>query len=357
MRLAYTLPPPPRGVEGLSLRDAINIFVHYLEASGASPKTVKVYRAALKSFEEFAGSERPVGSLGKEDYVAWSALISRRVSRGEVSRATAHYYTVMVRKFFKWLGLGEDLSALPLGPRRFKGVLSWRDVEALLAASRDLYDALIVALLAETGMRASEMLSLTFEDIDLPRGVARVKGKYGKERTVVLGPVSKRLIAEAAAVSGGRGRVVPLSYKAVYKRLKKLAERAGIDPRRVRPHVLRHAFATEALRRGMSLSALQKILGHSSLRITQLYLHLSDEDVVMEYNRAFSVISPQNHGGWVPSNPPQPPQMIAPTYANSPQYQPTHLYQHPYQAQAPPSLQGYWQPARLRKEAYQPQAP
>ncbi|MCE4610700.1 MAG: tyrosine-type recombinase/integrase [Desulfurococcales archaeon] len=355
MRLAFTLPPPPRGVEGLSLSDAVNLFLHYLEASGANPKTVKVYRAALRSFEEFAGSERPVGSLGREDYVAWSALISRKVARGEVSRATAHYYTIMVRKFFKWLGLGEDLSALPLGPRRFKGVLSWRDVEALLAASKDLYDALIVALLAETGMRASEMLSLTFEDVDLSRGVARVRGKYGKERIVVLGPMSRMLLAEAAALSGGRGRVIPLSYKAVYKRLKKLAERAGVDPKRVRPHVLRHTFATEALRRGMSLSALQKILGHSSLRITQLYLHLSDEDVVREYNRAFSGTTAHSLGGEIPSPQAQSLQPALPPYGGIPQYQPASFYQHPYQA--PPPHQGPWQPARLRREAYQPQAP
>ena len=355
MRLAFTLPPPPRGVEGLSLRDAISLFLHYLEASGASPKTVKVYKAALKSFEEFAGPQRPVESLGREDYVAWSALISRKVSQGEVSRATAHYYTVMVRKFFKWLGLGEDLTALPLGPRRFKGVLSWRDVEALLAASKDLYDALIVALLAETGMRASEMLSLTFEDVDLSRGVARVRGKYGKERIVVLGPVSRMLVAEAAAISGGQGKVVPLSYKAVYKRLKKLAERAGVDPKRVRPHVLRHTFATEALRRGMSLSALQKILGHSSLRITQLYLHLSDEDVVREYNRAFSAAAAHNMEIEMPGRQPQTLQPIMAPYAGTPQFQPANF--HPYQAQAPPLHQGYWQPARLRREAYQPQAP
>ena len=94
-----------------------------------------------------------------------------------------------------------------------------------------------------------------------------------------------------------RSRVVPLTYQALYKRVKRLAERAGLDPERVRPHVLRHTFATEALRRGMSLPALQRLLGHSDIKITERYLHLVTEDVEREYRRIFE---PGVGSEWIP---------------------------------------------------------
>ena len=287
MRLSIPLPPPPKGLERLTLEQAIEIFLKYLEASGASNRTLKVYKAALKRFAEFAGPNRPMYSVGDSDYLAWSASLSRMASKGGLSQATSHYYTVLVRKFLKWAGSLTEAPALPKGPRRVRGALSWGEVEALISAARDLYDALIVALMAETGMRVGELLSLEYKDVDLERGVARVRGKYGKERLVALGPISRALIVEAGVRSGWKGRVIPLSYKAVYKRIKKLAERAGVDPRRVSPHILRHTFATEALRRGISLASLQKLLGHSDIKVTQVYLHLTTEDALREYEKAF----------------------------------------------------------------------
>jgi len=284
------LPPPPAGVEGFTLSDAGEAFLSALAASGMSLKSLKVYRAALKSFEEFVGGGVRVGSLTAEVYVEWLRWLRGRVEAGLVSQSTAHYYSVMVRRFLAWLGFDVSrLPALPRGRRGFSGALSWGEVEALLAASRDLWDALIVAFMSESGVRVGELLSLKWGDVDLERGEARVRGKYGKERTVVLGPLTRALLAEAAArFSPSPGdRVVPLSYKAVYKRLKALARRAGVPEERVRPHILRHTFATEALRRGMSLASLQRLLGHSSIRITELYLHLTGEDVRREYERVW----------------------------------------------------------------------
>ncbi len=290
VRLRGGLPSAWPGIRGARLRDAVRVFLEALEATGASPRTLKSYKAALRSFEAYVGGDRLVASLSVADYMSWLASLSRAEREGRLSRSTAHYYSIMVRRFLRWSGLEGDLPSIPRGRRSFKGSLSWGEVEALLRASRDLMDALIVAVLAETGIRASELLNLRFEDVDLERGVARIRGKYGKERLVVLGPISRALLAEYAAArrpaSGGE-RVVGISYQALYKRLKALARRAGIDPGRVRPHVLRHTFATEALRRGMSLPALQRLLGHSDLKVTQVYLHMTMEDVRKEYERAF----------------------------------------------------------------------
>lgn len=307
---------------------AVEAFLQALEAAGASGSTVRAYRAALTDFASHVGWDRRVSEVDSGVVNSWIALRAREGFPRERGgrRSTLHYYTVFVRRFLRWAGAPADPPVVPRGWRGFSHALTWGEVEALVNASRDLIDALAVALMAESGLRSRELLSLTAGDVDLNAGTARVRGKYGRERIVFLGPVSRLLLrVRLAGVRDPGERVVPLTYQALYKRLKSLARRAGVDPGRVRPHVLRHTFATEALRRGLSLPALQRILGHSDLKVTQLYLHLTMEDVRAEYERAF-LAAPQA----VP--PPQP-------YTAQPQpYQaPPHPWppypQQPYQHQ------------------------
>lgn len=325
---ALRLPPPPEGIGGYRLADAIESFILALSAAGASDRTIRAYRAALSSFADHVGPFRPVSSLGPGDYTRWLEELRRRGPRrprspdGRARQATVHYYSVFVRRFLEWAGVARGLPAAPRGRRGFSGALSWDEVDRLLGASRDLLDALIVAMLAETGLRAGELLGLRFRDIDLERGEVIVRNaKYGRERIVFLGPLSRILVAELVARTqpSPDDRVVPITYQALYKRLKTLARRAGLDPARVRPHVLRHTFATEALRRGMSLAALQRILGHSDIKVTQLYLHLQLEDVRREYEAVFTQSQPG----------------------------PAQAYWHPQpQAYSPPTLPPAYQPRR-----------
>ncbi len=280
------LMPPPRSVASQPIGRAAEVFLEYLSASGASPKTVKSYRAAIHSFVEHVGPGARAADVGEDDYASW---LARLRSRGRLSRSTLHYYSVFVRRFLRWLGVVGEVPAVPAGRNGYSEALSWREVEALLSAARDLVDALIVSFMAESGLRVGELLSLRWGDVDLYRGTARVRGKYGKERIVILGPVTREVLSRLAEELRPRpgDLLLGISYQAVYKRLKALARRAGLDPSRVRPHVLRHTFATEALRRGVSLPALQRLLGHSDIKVTQRYLHLVMDDVEREYARAF----------------------------------------------------------------------
>lgn len=285
---AKRLQPPQSDIHLRSVADAIESFLSALEASGASRLTLKSYRAALQSFASHVGASRPVSQLSQADYLSW---LSEMRSKGPVGprggrwSSTVHYYTIFVRRFLQWLGIS-GLPAEPQHRSEFSGALSWKEVEAMMSKARDLYDLLILSLMAESGLRAREVVNLTWGDIDLAKGEARVRGKYGKERLVVLGQVARSVLS-VLPPGGPNERVVKLSYQAIYDRVKSLARRAGIDANRVRPHVLRHTFATEALRRGMSLPVLQRLLGHSDIRITQVYLHLLDEDIRREYERAF----------------------------------------------------------------------
>ena len=342
----FDLPPPPPGLLERSNVEIVEAFLAALAAAGASPKTVKAYRAALMDFVEWLG-DRPLRGVTSSDVAAW---VYDRLTHGvrrprgggdRARRVTMHYYTLFLRGFMEWLGLGVKVPVVkrPRGGR--VEALRGEEVERLLSAARDVLDLLIVALLFETGLRAQEAVGLRLRDIDFSRREIRVRNaKYGEERVVLYGPLTEAALREWLRLNPGLGphdRVLGISYSGLYKRLKSLARRAGLDPGKVRPHVLRHTFATEALRRGVPLPAVQRLLGHHDIKVTQVYLHLLDEDVRRAYETAFT--QPPRQATWQQAwqQPPQPP--WSPT-GWQPPMQPHQAYQAPYPP-APPASQGY----------------
>ena len=300
----FELGPPPPGILDRSNKEVLEEFLASLLAAGASEKTVRVYRAAIEDFLEFIG-DKPLRDVSVGDVRRWrmerlkKGFPRRRRNRRNNDpveerrwrQMTLHYYTLLLRGFFEWLGLNVHVPVVKAPRRREVEALSEQEVYALLNASRDLLDLLIVALLVETGLRAQEALELRWRDIDFGKGEIRVRAaKYGEERVVFFGPLTRQVLY--AWFNQRRPRVIDekvlgLSYSGLYKRLKSLAKRAGLDPRKVRPHVLRHTFATQALRKGMSLIAVQRLLGHRDVKVTQVYTHLLKEDLKLQYNVAF----------------------------------------------------------------------
>ncbi|MCD6428405.1 MAG: tyrosine-type recombinase/integrase [Desulfurococcales archaeon] len=289
----FELPPPPEDIREFNVWDALEEFLLSLEAAGASPKTIKAYRAGISDFLRFAGKEK-VGELSYRDFTRWRLERLRNgFPRGSKDRrktqATLHYYSLYVRSFLQWLGVVGKVPAVarPKGRRRIQ-TLTDKEILKLLEASRDVLDLLIVALLFETGLRAQELLSITVDDVDpVNKEIVVRNAKYGEERVVFYGPLTDAVLSKYLPTVK-EGRLIPLSYSGLYKRLKSLAKRAGVDPAKVRPHILRHTFATEALRRGMNLPALQMILGHKDIKTTQIYLHLLKEDIRKQYMKAFA---------------------------------------------------------------------
>jgi integrase/recombinase XerD len=315
----FDLPPPPDDILNRSLREAAELFLTALAAAGASPKTVKAYRAAINDFVSFVG-EKKVSEVTSSDVASW---IRRRLSegvrrprdtRGDV-RATMHYYTLFLRSFLKWSRSQAKVPVVKKPRSKKPEVLNPQDLQKLLAASRDELDFLIVALLFETGLRAQEAVELRVEDIDFHSKTIRVRAaKYGEERIVPYGPLTERALtlwlSKRGAVYGEK--VLGISYSGLYKRLKSLAKRAGVDPKKVRPHVLRHTFATEAIRRGIPLPVVQRMLGHHDVKVTQIYLHLASEDVYREYWRAFWSPNAAPPTPWPAWQQPTPPQLGSP---------------------------------------------
>jgi integrase/recombinase XerD len=182
---------------------------------------------------------------------------------------------------------------LPKRTRRLPRTLSPSEAERLIDAAagttpRSLRDAALVELLYGAGLRVGEAVGLERSGVDLEQRLVRCIGKGGKERVVPVG----RAAVEALRLYLARGRPFldarhrpelflnarggALTRAGAFLILRKLAEKAGLEPGRVHPHLLRHSFATHLLEGGADLRSVQEMLGHADLATTELYTHVSD---------------------------------------------------------------------------------
>ncbi len=268
----------------------LNEFLAALAAGGASSDTLKAYYSAIKDFLEFIGDKRlrevTIADINKWRLHRLRHGFPRKKTRNPRSwMTTLHYYTLFLKRFLKWLGLEVDVPVTKKPPRQIDA-LREEEVEKLLEAADNLLDQLILHILLDTGIRSRELLGIRVGDIDIEnREITVRETKYGYTRKVVVTRETIELIKTWIKTRRlePKDKLVPLTYSGLYKRLKRLARKAGIDPHRVRPHILRHTFATKALRKGINVFTLQKILGHKDIKTTQVYTHLTIEDIHREY--------------------------------------------------------------------------
>lgn len=273
---------------------------HFLDAlwleKGLSEHTRSAYRSDLAHFNGWLqerGLELP--DAGREvilDHLAW------RLNAGYVARSTARFLSGL-RGFYRFL-LRENLIAtdptlqveMPKLGRPLPKSLSEADVEALLAAPElgepiGLRDRAMLEVLYACGLRVTELISLTLEQVNLRQGVLRVFGKGSKERLVPLGEEAiiwiERYVREARPflLDGKPSDVLfpsqrgeQMTRQTFWYRIKHQAKVAGIA-KSLSPHTLRHAFATHLLNHGADLRVVQMLLGHSDLSTTQIYTHIA----------------------------------------------------------------------------------
>lgn len=275
-----------------------------LLAARRSPRTVDAYRRDLRALTTYLG--KPVASATVEELERYTAqLRADGLAPSTIARRTA-----AARSFFRHqqlLGTRRDNPAAAVAlPRRAKPLpktLSPGEAERLIEAAtgtqpRALRDQALVELLYGAGLRVSEAVGLDKAGIDLDDRLVRVVGKGDKERAVPIG----RQAAEALRRYLARGRPYldarhrpelflnarggPLTRAGAFLILRKLAEKAGLDPHRVHPHLLRHSFATHLLEGGADLRSVQEMLGHADLSTTELYTHVTDRRRRELYYRA-----------------------------------------------------------------------
>jgi integrase/recombinase XerD len=182
---------------------------------------------------------------------------------------------------------------LPKRRRTLPRTLSLAEVERLIDAAagttpRALRDQALAELLYGAGLRVSEAVSLDRQSVDLENRLVRCIGKGNKERIVPVGRAAtnalRRYLARGRPHLDRRHRQElflnahggPLTRAGVFLVLRRLAAKAGLEPERIHPHLLRHSFATHLLEGGADLRAVQEMLGHADLATTELYTHVSD---------------------------------------------------------------------------------
>ena len=292
-----------------------NLFLDMLAAEqGAGRNTLDAYRRDLTDFSEFL-SHRGQNFAGAEteslrDYLA--DLDSRGFKSSSVARrlsAMRHLFRFLLNERIR----SDDPAAILSGPKRGRGlpkVLSIADVDRLLVRAKALAEAAeasplqrlrgmrlycLLEVLYATGLRVSELVALPLSASRRDARMIVVRGKGDKERLVPLNEASRQAMADyLAAIEALKtekkkntaaskwlfpsfGESGHLTRQHFARDLKELAGSAGLSPRLVSPHVLRHAFASHLLHNGADLRIVQTLLGHTDISTTQIYTHVVEE--------------------------------------------------------------------------------
>lgn len=281
-----------QGADGLLQR-----YLDYLRVEkGLSSKTLTAYGSDLCRFLTFLEKRKKnLPEIKGNDVVDYLVSFS---DKGLKSRSLARHL-ISLRGWFRFLVREGQLTLnpaqevdLPKGVRKLPDFLSVSEVDRILSlpigtTPEELRNRTMIEVLYATGLRVSELVSLTTHDIDLERGFLKTFGKGSKERLVPLGRSAMKFLRDyftksryeltkgrdiAALFPTRRGR--KMTRQMFWGILSRQARRAGIT-RRVSPHMFRHSFATHLLERGADLRAVQMMLGHSDISTTQIYTHLN----------------------------------------------------------------------------------
>jgi integrase/recombinase XerD len=265
-----------------------------LASARLAPRTVEAYRRDLAHLAAWLG-----GSPADADPQRLAAYVASLRAQGRAATTIARRVAA-IRAFYRHevlLGSRADNPAadleLPKRHRTLPRTLSPGEAERLIEAAagtapRTLRDRALVELLYGAGLRVGEAVALDRSSVDLEQRLVRCIGKGSKERVVPVG----REAAEALRRYLARGRPYldrrhrhelflnaqggALTRAGVFLILRRLAAKAGLEPDRVHPHLLRHSFATHLLEGGADLRSVQEMLGHADLATTELYTHVSD---------------------------------------------------------------------------------
>ena len=268
---------------------------------GLTENTLAAYKNDLTGFSSWlAGNQSDLISVSTIDVQRY---LASKFEQGYKSRSSARMLSTL-RRFYAWLlrdrRITSDPTRLlesPKAERQLPVTLNEEQVVNLLNApdtGNDIgyRDRAMLELLYATGLRVSELVNLQLSQVSIEPGVLRIMGKGNKERLVPVGEVAldwlsaylrhvrPSLLQNKSSTTNAvfvTQRGAAMSRQAFWYMIKRHAVQAGIDPEKLSPHTLRHAFATHLLNHGADLRVVQMLLGHSDISTTQIYTHVADQ--------------------------------------------------------------------------------
>ncbi|GIU68487.1 MAG: hypothetical protein KatS3mg001_337 [Candidatus Pacearchaeota archaeon] len=251
-----------------------------LKISKNSENTIKSYLSENKKFLDFVN--KPVEEISEEDLKKYLATISQKSAASIILSLAAIKYS------FSSI-LKKDITKEIKRPKREKKlpeVLTKEEIKRLLSSVKNKKSKLMLSLMYSCGLRVSELINLKIEDLSLEEKIGKIKlGKGKKDRffnipSMLIPQLRKQIKKQKNKnqeflFSGPKGK---LSERNVQKIVKKAAKKAGIK-KQISPHTLRHSFATHLLENGTDIRKIQELLGHSSISTTEIYTHISKEEL------------------------------------------------------------------------------
>lgn len=272
-------------------QDTVERFDRHLQVvHNYSPHTRQAYTFHARRFAE--ALDKPLALADKQDVRAYLALL---LSQG-AGPHTPDQALFALRSLFKFLKLNGEVVASPPHlistrklPKRLPQAKSEEEIERLIAAAKTPRDLAILEMLYATGLRNSELVHLRVEDINFDaRSLVVRQGKGGNDRLALYG--TKAAEALEGYLEGCRvGPLFNITVRQVHRIVGQTARRAGLTG--IHPHTLRHSFASHMLSRGADLRSIQELMGHSSLSVTQCYLHITPGQLCAIHERCHP------HGG------------------------------------------------------------
>jgi len=282
------------------MRELIDTFLNYLSVErGLARNTIVSYRGDLNFYLDFL-TRRHIDALSKTSKNEVVNFMFYQKDKGLAANSIARRLAA-IKVFYRFLVreriLNSDPTSLIDSPKLWKKVpdtLSFNEVDALLNQpnlrdKQGIRDKAILETLYATGMRVSEAVNLKMDNLNLDVGFLRCIGKGNKERVIPLG--KKAIISLKRYLGSSRPHFLKkkeseflflnrfgekISRQSFWKLVKKYSKEARIK-KPMRPHILRHSFATHLLERGADLRSVQEMLGHSNISTTQIYTHINKD--------------------------------------------------------------------------------
>ncbi|KIS03027.1 site-specific tyrosine recombinase XerD [Paucilactobacillus wasatchensis] len=290
------------------MNDEIEDYLHYLRVErGLVHNTTVSYRQDLVAFSQYLHGQQIASFTTVDRYTVLNYLAT--LQQAQMAKTSVVHVVSSLRQFFRYLANENKINADPMlqidtpkSGHHLPQVLTTTEVDSLLAApdttkKLGVRDRTILEVMYATGLRVSELVNLTLDELHLEMGLIQPLGKGDKERIIPIGEVAidwlqrylttvrPALLKDQASQSvflNAHGR--QLTRQGIWKNLKSLVRQANIN-KNVTPHTLRHSFATHILENGADLRVVQELLGHADISTTQIYTHISQKRLTEVYQK------------------------------------------------------------------------